>query len=524
MSDGKTTELELKFEMDVGELKALQASAAHCAELISEPDSCKLRSIYFDTSDHSLRAAGVALRVRDVEGRWVQTVKAKMAVRGGLSNPIEDECAIAGPSPEPAQIADPELREQVEAIAQSQLLLPVFETLVERTRFHLRKAASDGGASGEAELAIDIGHIYSDKGLDPIGEAELELLSGDAEILLHFATHLFAGRHFKLASNNKAARGYALIGAADTHSPEPRTARLPTIDKSLSIDAAFTLMVGAVIETILHNWHVTEVSDAPEGPHQLRVGLRLLRSLLKAFRPVLDTPSLRNLDHRTKKVAQLVGRLRDVDVLVDDIYAPVALKKNGEPNRREWVLAERLKRFRKLQRSCVRQELQHWPYASYRLELALFTHIAPWRQAKSKRKGDKPITSLSAKSLDKSYKRSQRWGKRLRKLSLAERHSMRKSLKVLRYQSEIFASLYRRKKIKRFSKRLRDLQDIFGYLNDVAMAGRLATMAQHAGATGSKDGKIVRNALSKHKKQGAKAWRKAQKRWLAFDDAKMFWR
>ena len=506
MSDGKTTELELKFEMDVGELKALQASAAHCAELISEPVSCKLRSIYFDTSDHSLRAAGVALRVRDVEGRWVQTVKAKMAVRGGLSNPIEDECAIAGPSPEPAQIADPELREQVEAIAQSQLLLPVFETLVERTRFHLRKAASDGGASGEAELAIDIGHIYSDKGLDPIGEAELELLSGDAEILLHFATHLFAGRHFKLASNNKAARGYALIGAADTHPPEPRTARLPTIDKTLSIDAAFTLMVDA---------------DDRDDPSQLacnRGERRTGRTASIARWPAPAAQLAQGLPPCSghsrlcaiwtiapKRWRRLVGRLRDVDVLVDDIYAPVALKKNGEPKRREWVLAERLKRFRKLQRSCVRQELQHWPYASYRLELALFTHIAPWRQAKSKRKGDKPITSLSAKSLDKSYKRSQRWGKRLRKLSLAERHSMRKSLKVLRYQSEIFASLYRRKKIKRFSKRLRDLQDIFGYLNDVAMAGRLATMAQHAGATGSKDGKIVRNVLRQTQEAGCQS-------------------
>ncbi len=47
---------------------------------------------------------------------------------------------------------------------------------------------------------------------------------------------------------------------------------------------------------------------------------------------------------------------------------------------------------------------------------------------------------------------------------------MRKALKRLRYQAEFFAPLFAKLGTERFIERLKKLQDVFGYTNDVRMA------------------------------------------------------
>ena len=519
MSAKKTRELELKFKMDVGELRALQMSASQNSELVEGPLTQKLRSIYFDTPDYGLRRAGISLRVREVDGAWVQTVKAGTAVIAGVSNPIESECPRETSRPSPEDIPDEDLRCAVLGITQDALLLPVFETVVERTLYRLRSVHG-----GEVELAVDMGHVFSDKGLEPIGEAELELVEGRAEALMHFASSLISGRIFKLANRSKATRGYILIGAELEKIPMPQGARLPDLAKDQSAEDAFILLVDAAVETILHNWFVTQSSDDPEGPHQLRVGLRLFRSLLKAFRPAIDGPAIKNLDRRARQVGHLIGRLRDIDVLIDDIYLPATHKRGKKTSNKERLLADRMGQYRKVVRAQVLEELKHWPSASFQIELALFTKVRPWRDQETALGRQESVMRLSEASLDKSYKRSRRWGKRLEGLDLRERHSMRKSLKTLRYQGEIFGSLYKPKRIRRFSSRLKDLQDVFGYLNDVAMAGRLGQVVRESGPVGSRDRRIINNVLSKHDKKARKVWQQAQKRWHDLDSARLFWR
>ena len=65
-------ELELKLETDAD---AAEALGSH--PLLKDVPSRARRavSIYYDTSDAALRAAGLTLRVRQVDGRHVQTLK-----------------------------------------------------------------------------------------------------------------------------------------------------------------------------------------------------------------------------------------------------------------------------------------------------------------------------------------------------------------------------------------------------------------------------------------------------------------
>ena len=59
---------------------------------------------------------------------------------------------------------------------------------------------------------------------------------------------------------------------------------------------------------------------------------------------------------------------------------------------------------------------------------------------------------------------------------------MRKSLKKLRYTAEFLAPLYPKNKVEPFVRRLKKLQDVFGYVNDVRMAAELREIAKaHSG-------------------------------------------
>ncbi|RMF33091.1 MAG: CHAD domain-containing protein [Alphaproteobacteria bacterium] len=68
------------------------------------------------------------------------------------------------------------------------------------------------------------------------------------------------------------------------------------------------------------------------------------------------------------------------------------------------------------------------------------------------------------------HARVRKMGRRFDRLSVAERHELRKDIKRLRYAAECFAPLCRDKPARRFLKSLKALQDGFGALNDAAMA------------------------------------------------------
>jgi len=97
---------------------------------------------------------------------------------------------------------------------------------------------------------------------------------------------------------------------------------------------------------------------------------------------------------------------------------------------------------------------------------------------------------------------------------------MRKALKGLRYTCEFFLSLYPEHKANQFLKEIRALQDVFGYLNDVAAARRLGAIcagegreAQHAAAY----------ILGWHSAQPSHAWKEAHKGWRKLARLAHFW-
>ena len=152
-------ETELKISLDEFGEAALAAHAALERMRVRPRRTEDLVSTYFDTPDQSLAKAGIALRLRKIGRRWVQTVKrgAPGAAKGhGLFSHVEVEFPAPGGK---LALDGPDDQGVFAAVAEASggaELAPLFETRVRRIVEHL--AAPDGG---EVELAIDRGEIVA---------------------------------------------------------------------------------------------------------------------------------------------------------------------------------------------------------------------------------------------------------------------------------------------------------------------------------------------------------------------------
>ena len=142
-------ELELKVELDKSDVDRLAGEPAAGDLNIGPAATRELRTVYFDTPEHDLRAAGISLRLRRQDGGWRQTVKVDQHVEGGPSNPIEFQAFDI------RKISDKKVRRAVQKALSDTALHPVFETVVQRTTIKVQDS--------EIELAVDDGEVRAGK-------------------------------------------------------------------------------------------------------------------------------------------------------------------------------------------------------------------------------------------------------------------------------------------------------------------------------------------------------------------------
>ncbi|MCK5894485.1 MAG: CYTH domain-containing protein [Endozoicomonadaceae bacterium] len=197
------------------ELKLLIAPEAH-SHLLSNPllkESCvagqcffQFQNTYFDTVDQRLHQARVSLRIRENQGRYIQTLKTRGQSRNGLSRRGEWEWSLERERLDMA-LLQPVWPDALITIDFS-ALTPVFNTNFQRTAFTLNW---DKQHSACVELSLDVGEIRAGMFREAISEVEIELLSGSEEALHEIAEQLCRSVTLEPCDVSKAERGYALI-------------------------------------------------------------------------------------------------------------------------------------------------------------------------------------------------------------------------------------------------------------------------------------------------------------------------
>lgn len=490
---------------------AVSRSSALRARSEGRASTRTLRTIYFDTADRALKGAGLTLRLRRTGGRWVQCVKMGDRLSGGVSAKREIEVFVRRDMPDIQAIADEDVRNHITQVVGDQELIAVFETDMKRTARLLRLP------SGDVELALDRGEIRADDRTTPIQELEIELKSGEAAAVYEAASEIFCARRPPFSTVSKSERGYRLLSGKDPAPlAEPVKAGRVRLEHSLSTAAAMDRIVRHCLIQISANLDACLASDDPGGPHQLRVGLRRLRSAFRGFGSAGLEAGFKALDQTAKRIASEAGALRDLDVAVNEIFADAIARDPGGA-----ALGEALATRRQAARTKLRAFLASPEIARFPLELGAFRSGGGGETGKKAKALSRPVSWAAEKVLSRAHKKVEARGRGIEGLSIEERHDLRKAVKKLRYLVDFFSQLYPEAPAAIYAKRLRKLQNRFGYLNDAAVAADLVggwDLPDPAAAL------AAGRAIGWSEAMANEKWPRTIEAWELLQETPLFWR
>ncbi|MFN0186218.1 MAG: CYTH and CHAD domain-containing protein, partial [Aquabacterium sp.] len=434
------------------QLPARRLAALRRALATPQARQRRLRAAYVDTTDGRLSAAGLALRLRDEDGQWVQTLKGR---GDGLAQRLEDEVPL-GPAADGAAVPVPDPARH-DGTAVGRLLARALEgagalqvQFVTDIRRCLRVVRS-GGA--RIEVALDEGEIRAGDARAAVCEVEFELLEGPRAALLALAGRWAQRFGLVLDVTSKAERGHAL--ARGVARPPAVRAGPVSLPPGADLACGRAAMVAAALAQALPNAAaLTNGQGEAEHVHQLRVALRRLRTVLGAFGPV-DEPR----DAAVAALFAALGEDRDAAVL-------------GQ------TLAPALRAARRLGLAVAEGTAVPAPAPSLVERLQRPDTTALWLDLLRLCEPQAPDTDAAPASLaDTARRQLARLRRRCRRdlarwadLDDAARHGLRKRLKRLRYLLDACASLLPRKALARELAALEPLQDALGQWNDRVVA------------------------------------------------------
>jgi inorganic triphosphatase YgiF len=468
---GAPVEVELKLALDAAAMEAALSSPLLRERARGALRTRELRNTYYDTPDRRLHARKAVLRVREVEGRYVQTLKGARRPDGAVAARNEWEVELPGPEPRPDALDDPDAHELAGLLLPEELA-PVFETRVRR-RSLVAVWPDAEGRPAEIEVAFDDGVVRADgRGEVPLSELELELLRGDAGALFGLAEALREVVPFRIEPQDKAARGWLL---ATGEAPPVRKAEPLDLDAGCTVGDALGRILSAALRHWLDNEPAAIAGRQPEGVHQTRVALRRLRSALALFEDALTPEALERWDGELRWLLGTLGPARDLDVLAGDLLPPL-LEACGE-DAALLAFREAAEAARARARDGVRESLRSQRAGDLAFHLAAWAARRGWREGADHdllRRQREGVTPFAARVLERRYRHVRKRGKGFAHLAPAERHRLRIALKKLRYGIEFFAGLFPKKRVERFREAATRLQERLGHGNDVDVASRLA--------------------------------------------------
>lgn len=213
-------EQEIKLSLDPGNVDRA------CRELLAMGNGelagkQRLVNRYFDTPACDLNRQRIALRIRQIGDRFVQTLKTQGKFVDGGFRRQEWEWPLKDAELDLTLLSQTPLDDQVDLAS----LKPVFETNFDR-QIMLVREFKDPSSDGEGdslveslvEVAVDNGRIVSGDDARPLTEIEFEMKSGDPAALGRWAREFAQRVPVFLNLISKAEQGYYLAGL---HTPEP---------------------------------------------------------------------------------------------------------------------------------------------------------------------------------------------------------------------------------------------------------------------------------------------------------------
>ena len=450
------TEFELKFEIPPAKLKGVAV-----AILEGKATRQRLQASYFDTADGALAAHGIVVRLRKEGRRWVQTAKGPttdLLERLEQNAALPSQSAAAMPALDLSRHRETPVGKVIDKVLGFKAggnyprLDLLYETDIQRITRHIAYGAS------VVEVALDQGRVFTGGHSQPVCELEFELKQGTPLDAIALARQWCAGHGLWMSTIAKSMKGQRLCSANTVSAAISATSHKfsPKFSQHASGEEVITAIVRSCLSQILPNMsELAGGSNHPDHIHQLRVGIRRLRTALRELGGLTDTlepmwaavlvQAFKALgDHRDHSYLMLVlqpqllaaggpaVRFSDADSHIPD---------PGETVRTE-----------------------HFQDAL--IGLVGFVH----REVPKTANTSDALKKTISLRLGKLHKRALRDGKKFLALDEGRQHGVRKRLKRLRYLVEFAAPLFAVRRVNHMTTALKPVQDALGLYNDELMA------------------------------------------------------
>lgn len=464
-----------------------------------------LLSIYFDTPKFDLMRRSIALRVRQVDDRWIQTLKAEAQSVGALSRRPEWEMAVTdGNHPDFSVL--PQTALDLLAGVKLKRIAPVFTTEFQRTTWQI------GNSQEQAEVALDTGKIYAGKMHQDICEVEIELKSGAPTFLFDAATQLLQQVPLHIEPRSKAERGYILSGAV---SATPVKAVHAAIHQNQTAgEAGNAILQAALVQMVANVPGFLENAHDTEYLHQLRIALRRLRTGALLMKSLGQTPPEWNQSLRESIHA--LNPARDWDVFLRETLPEILTvlqASSGNTSVEDTVLAL-IQDTARHARQRAQTELLKPAFTQLVLDIGRSLLVTPT---------DTQIrnTKIWAEAiLEKHWQRLRKHCRGFAGLDPTQRHRARIAAKKMLYTTEAFAPLYS-KHTNQFITALAALQDELGHENDTRIGMQLLRQLPKQSAAFSFDLGRLSSALES---EAAHRTHLSNTSWQRLARSKLFWR
>jgi CHAD domain-containing protein len=252
----------------------------------------------------------------------------------------------------------------------------------------------------------------------------------------------------------------------DVHSLSRRTLgpvkpvkALPThLAPSMRPEDAFRATLLDCLAQITANAAALRNGRSVEGLHQLRVAFRRLDTALDAFGREFGQDWLEELRGRAKILTARLSPARDLDVFTEKLLVDAKWGvREGLPQLKERAEGARDTAWGGVTACLASPDLEHF-----------LDDVAALASSSLPLSRDKRMSRAAERMLDRQCRRVKKRGKTAASRKEGDLHRLRIGLKKLRYTCEFFAPLYSKKKVGRYLKKLRSLQNHLGDLNDVA--------------------------------------------------------
>jgi len=439
-------------------------------------------STYYDTEGYRLAQGGITLRFREErrKGLWQ------------LKLPKDDarwELEFLGDRQGPP---DP-VTALLVAHLHGDRLRPIARLRTRRTGIHVRD-----NASRIADVMVDSVAVLDGRSVSHrFYEVEIELAGDDTTAARRIEKAL---RNAGAATSDQRPKVFQALNLASPTQPTPV---LPTAPPIEHLKAALQTRV----KQLLARDPGTRIGRDAEDVHQMRVATRRLRAILRAVRPMVDDRWAASLRGELAWLGSMLGRVRDVDVLLDHLRKESATLSFRERRAIGRWLAE-LDQERVEAHGALVQVLDSQRY------LRLLDHIGAAASAPMVTDSTVRLTDI-ARTAFKGLQRAMNTGSA--RASDQRLHRFRLKGKRARYSAEL-AEATIGKAATRYIRQLQRFQDLLGDYHDAVVAEqRLRKWAAQASSSLAvfAFGRLIERQSERRRADRArlsKVWMKVQNR------------